>query len=41
MFALGHLRKLYLYLEALVFDSRTIDNNLPRPKKFTHENGVN
>jgi len=41
MIVLGHLRKLYLYIEALLFDHRTIDNTLPRPKNFTHENGIN
>ena len=41
MFILGSLRKFYLYLEALAFDKRTIDKTLPRPKFFTHENGIN
>ena len=41
MFIVGRLRKFYLYLEALLFDNRTIDHTLPRPKNFTHENGVN
>jgi len=40
MFVLGHLRKLYLYLEALVYDEKTIDKNIPRPKYFTHEKGI-
>ena len=40
MFMLGHIRKLYLYLEALVYDERAIDKSLPRPKFFTHENGI-
>ena len=37
---LSHFRKLYLYLEALIQDGRVIDKTIPRPKFFTHENGI-
>ena len=40
MVVLSHLRKLYLYLEALFYDERTIDKNIPRPQYFTHEKGI-
>ena len=40
MIVLGKLRKFYLYIEALLFDERTIDKELPTPKHFTHTDGV-
>lgn len=35
-----YLRIFYLYVEALVYDSRAEDPSLPRPKFFDHLNGL-